>query len=182
MVVGSADMNSWRLMAPTNDLSLALGRLRPWLAADAAALCAAWADTEIARWNTPPTNPSEAMALRWIEGAHARLADGTALDLVVDVDGSVAGEVGISGVDVARRAGLIGYWVAPGHRRKGIAVAAVHVVAEWAVEDGGFQLIVARCDPANVASQLTAARAGFVHEMTEATGTQLWVRRANESI
>lgn len=140
------------------------GGLRPWGEADAPTLVEAWHDAEIARWNPVPPDPTEELARRWIAGVEARLRDGRALDLcIVDETDRVVGEVGLSGFDADRRAALIGYWLLPPARGRGLAATAVAALSAWATTGAGLRVLVARCASANPASQAVAARAGFVH-------------------
>lgn len=177
----SAD--DWTLHGPTLPLKDRVGTLRGWGASadDAAALHAAWHDPEISRWNDVPPDPTLEQAERWIMGTQARLSSHTSVDLAIEVEGTVVGEVGVAGIDAQRRAGFVGYWVLAEHRGEGIAGSALRTFAEWALTAGGFRLLVARCDPANLASQGTAAASGFFHQMTDADGTLLWVRRTESS-
>jgi RimJ/RimL family protein N-acetyltransferase len=138
-------------------------RVRPWRAEDAAALALAWADPEVARWTGVPAACDEAAARRWIDGDAARRAAGRSLDLVVEVDGAVAGEVGLVGPGLLRPGASveIGWWVGPAHRGRGLATRAVRLVAAWAVEELDRPVLEAVCDPANPASAAVARRAGF---------------------
>ena len=66
---------------------------------------AAWADPEIQRWTGVPERRDLAAAERWIAGDEARRERWLSLDLVVDLGGAVAGEVGLSAFDRAARDG-----------------------------------------------------------------------------
>jgi RimJ/RimL family protein N-acetyltransferase len=135
--------------------------LRPWRPDDAGALAAAWADPELARWTGVPAAHDEAAARRWIEGEAHRRQRGLTLDLVIDVDGMVAGEVGLQAPDPATRSAEVGWWVARERRRRGLATAAVRALAGWAVEELDVEVVVARCDPDNPGSGGVARSAGF---------------------
>jgi len=149
---------------PLPDPALADGEvlLRPWRPADAGALARAWADDEVARWTGVPERTDRAAALRWIAGDADRRARGLALDLVVEVAGAVAGEVGLSGFDAGSRTVEVGWWVAPSHRGRGLATRAAGLVAAWAVAELSVDMAIARCDPANPASGAVARAAGFI--------------------
>jgi len=103
-----------------------------------------------------------AAARRWIAGASARAAAGHALDLVIDQDGVCVGEVGVAHLDRRRRAALMGWWVAAGHRGQGLATTAVRTLADWLLGPGGLTAVVAEIDHGNHPSQRTALHAGFV--------------------
>jgi ribosomal-protein-alanine N-acetyltransferase len=150
--------------------------LRPWQDADAGALVDAWSDPELLAWLDPPTADMEA-AVRWIRAAPDRRAAGVALDLVIDVDGVVAGEIGFSSFATTHRACLAGYWVGSRHRGNGLAAHALTRACAWVVEHTGPLAVVAECDPANRASQLTAERAGFELLSASHGGRRVYVCR-----
>jgi RimJ/RimL family protein N-acetyltransferase len=164
-----------RSPVPLPDPPLADGPLllRPWQDADAPALVAAWADPEIARWTGVPPQPTASTALGWIRGDADRRARGLSLDLVLDVDGAIAGEVGLVEIDVAGRSAEIGWWTAPAHRGRGLATRAAALVAGWAVEDLCVDTVLARCARANPPSGAVARAAGFALD-ADADGSQLW--------
>lgn len=157
-------MTSPRLPVPLPDPPLSDGRvrLRPWAVEDAPALVAAWHDAEIRRWTGVPPQTDEAAARRWIEGDARRRAHGLALDLVIDVDGEAVGEVGLAEIDPSGRSAEAGWWVAPGHRGRGLATGAARLVSWWAVTELCVDCVVARCHPGNPASAGVARGAGFV--------------------
>jgi len=155
--------------------------LRPWrpTAADAAALAAAWADAELAAVNGAPEDRSPAAAHRWIARAPDRLAAGLVLDLVVapaEGDDAVLGEVGLRNLDPAAGRAEVGWWIAPAHRGRGLASAAVDLLAGWALGPPcGLRQVWARILPGNAASAAVARRAGFTR-LGEAAGTEVWAR------
>jgi RimJ/RimL family protein N-acetyltransferase len=108
----------------------------------------------------PPVRDEDA-ARRWIDGDEARRTARRSLDLVVEVDGQVAGEVGLTGLEQGTVA-EIGWWIGPGHRRRGLATRAVRLVSEWALGALGATAVVARCHPDNPPSGAVAHGAGFL--------------------
>jgi RimJ/RimL family protein N-acetyltransferase len=58
----------------------------------------------------------------------------------------------------------ISYAIVPTNRRRGYATRAVRLLADAGLELLGFDRIELRCDVDNVASALTAERAGFTFE------------------
>lgn len=160
------------------ELSIRGGRLRPWEAADAHMLAEAWADADVARWNAVPSDISVAAASQWIAGESERAERRLALDFVIDIDATgPVGEVGLSHIDAERRGALIGYWLLPQGRGRGLATQAADAVARWAFGELDLAVLVARCDARNIASQRVAHRAGFALEATDSAGVQLWRRR-----
>ena len=136
-------------------------RLRPWQAADAEALAAAWNDPDIAAGSQPPDDRSVAAAGRWIAGCAEREHRLLAIDRVIDVAGTCVGEVGLANIDQRRGAALIGWWVAADHRGRGHATAGVQAMVALAFSDHELRAIVAEIGIDNVASIRVAERAGF---------------------
>jgi RimJ/RimL family protein N-acetyltransferase len=135
-------------------------RLRPWRADDAPALVAAWADAEIQRWTAVPESRDLAAAERWIAGEESRRERWLSLDLVVEQDGVVAGEVGLSAFDRAAGTAEIGWWTAAEHRGRGVASVAARLLVDWALGALGLTAVVARCPADNPASVAVGRRSG----------------------
>ena len=150
--------------------------LRPWRRDDAGALAAAWSDPEVVRWTGVPARADETAAERWIGGEADRRARGLAIDLVIDVDGQVAGEVGLVNVDPQAGTAEIGWWVGPEHRGRGLASTAAGLVAAWAVDELNVETVVARCNPANAGAEAVAEAAGFtpVEEPARPDDQRVW--------
>lgn len=168
--------------------------LRPWGwgSDDATALATAWRDPVLRVATGVPTDVSVAFARRWIAGESERRARGVALDLVVSPlppggnaleggaawSGGVWGEVGLRGVDAAAARGEVGWWIAPAHRRRGLASAAVDLIAAWALGPPlDLRQVWARLDPGNEPAARVAARAGFTL-LGRAGGVDVWARTA----
>ncbi len=137
--------------------------MRPWRAADADALSAAWHDVRIAAGSTPPPDRSVAAAARWIEGWEQRRVAGLAFDLVIADPGDdrVMGEVGFSRLDPVRRAAMIGWWLHEDARGRGLAAEAVALVVAWVLA-GPLEHVLAEIAADNTPSEAVARRAGFV--------------------
>lgn len=115
----------------------------------------------------------EDMARRWISGDADRRARGLSLDLVVELAGEVVGEVGLAALDLVAGTAELGWWVAPSHRRRGVATRAARTLAAWAVEELAVHAVIARCHRDNPASGAVARAAGF--ECTGAVGdVEVW--------
>lgn len=165
------------LTTPT--LTIGGGELRAWSETDVDVLVSAWADPDIAMWNSVPREPTASTAGRWIAGVADRQTQLLSIDWVIDVPaaGGVVGEVGLSGFNPAHNGAMIGYWLLPVGRGKGLATAAVAAISEWAYATLGLDVIVARCHPNNPASEAVVARVGYVNERTDSIGHQLWISR-----
>lgn len=132
--------------------------LRPWREHDVDAVVRATADPEIPRWTRVPEHNTPEN-VRWF---FADQPDGELHLAIADpATDAVLGSVGLlRPVPEARRAEL-GYWVAAGHRRRGVAVAAVRLLAERAFADHGVHRLEIHAHPDNVASRRVAEKAGF---------------------
>jgi RimJ/RimL family protein N-acetyltransferase len=167
--------------APWPQLTDGAVRLRPWRTEDVPALVQAWADDEVRRFTRVPDPADETTAVRWVAGVGERWTGRRSLDLVVSPAGSdrVLGEVGLGPFDPDRNAAALGYWVAADARGRGVATAAVRLLAAWALDPGGLGLaaLVATTDPGNPASAAVLRAAGFV-PLGDRDGHHHWVRRA----
>lgn len=148
--------------------------LRRWAADDADVLVAAWADPEIRRWTTPP-EPEPDLAARWIAGEAERRARGLALDLVIDVGGTVAGEIGFSSFSPQARGAAVGYWIAEEFRGRGVAAQALREALGWASEAIDLQAALAECHPDNLAAQRVAQAAGMQPTAPAPDGSTRWL-------
>jgi RimJ/RimL family protein N-acetyltransferase len=157
-------------------------RLRGWRdhPDDAAALVATWRDPSVVATSPVPFDVSPGGARRWIAGEADRRRRDLALDLVIGpLDGDqVWGEVGLRGFDAAVRRAEIGWWLASGARGRGVAAAAVDLVATWALaEPLGLRQVWARIAGANRASAHVAATAGF-RRLGTVGANDIWSREA----
>jgi len=145
---------------PARPLSDGRVALRAWREADAPAMVAALADPEIPRWTRVPS-PYTAR--------HARefLRRGDELEMsfaIVEAagDGAILGGIGLR--DLGDGVGQLGYWVAAGARRRGVASDALRLLAGWALEEAGMGRVQVLASVGNRSSQRTALRAGFERE------------------
>lgn len=155
--------------------------LRPWRSSDALALATAWAVPDIAAQATVPGVGTVANAERWIAGAPARRGVGMSLDLVVGPLGGdeVWGEVGLTRLrltagDAVRDEVEIGWWVLPGHRRRGVATAAAGLLARWALAELDAPRLVARIERGAEGSEGVATRVGLRRRARLDATRDLW--------
>lgn len=144
--------------------------LRPWRLADAPALTAAWADPAVRLWNPPP---QEADAASWIMRCEERWTLGLSLDYVIDVDGAVAGEVGLRNFTSEPDRAELGIWLAEAHRGRGLATASVCSVTRWAHDRLHLDQLWARTQRENGPAAGLFSSAGW-QRLGEAADHVIW--------
>jgi RimJ/RimL family protein N-acetyltransferase len=153
--------------------------LRAWRAGDAATVVEAGTDPAISEMTTVPPRCDRAGALQWIARQQQRLHEGTGYPFCIAGAGDDRAG-GFIGLWLDPRLGAnLGYWVAPGDRGQGLAARAVALVSTWAFARLRLARLEIWVEPANVASQRVAERAGFVHEGLLRSYVQLRTRRGD---
>jgi RimJ/RimL family protein N-acetyltransferase len=84
---------------------------------------------------------------------------------------TVIGDIGFLGPPGREHAVEIGYSVVPDRRRRGYAIEAAGALVQWALQQPGVDVVLARCDASNEPSIRTLERIGF--SCTERHGEQL---------
>ncbi len=132
---------------------------------DAQAIASACRDPEIARWVPVPVPYTLADAASFLDTIEAGWTSGSPSTFaIVDRSGGhLLGMISLEYGAVAGRA-AVGYWIAPGARRRGIATRAVRLVAAWAFEDPALERLELTTLVGNVASGRVALGAGFARE------------------
>jgi RimJ/RimL family protein N-acetyltransferase len=132
--------------------------LRPFTEDDVPALAAALQnDPEIDRWTRIPSPYTEEHAREFIATTDER-----AFAVVDQKSGELLGGIGARLHDEG--VVEIGYWVRADARGRGVATRALVLIARFAVTELGARRIQLTTDPANVASQRVAEKAGFRRE------------------
>lgn len=153
-------------MGDSDDWTMHTARLtlRPFRSDDAEAFAGYRSRDEVARyqdWTIPFT----------VEAAHVFIAGqavlgwpspGEWLQVAVEHDGRLAGDVGIGWSSTGRRV-TIGYTLAPDHQGRGLGTEAVEAVVDRLLGDG-VRRLDATLDPHNVASMRLLERLGFEYE------------------
>ena len=137
--------------------------LRPPLPGDAEAVTAACQDPEIQRWTLVPSPYRREHAVRWLAEAPEGARAGETVTLLAfdGEDGRLAGSFSLMEIDLDRGYGEIGYWVAPGARRRGVATRAVGMLHEWARTALGMRRIEILPHVDNAPSRRVAERCGY---------------------
>ena len=146
--------------------------LRPFLPDDADAVFAACQDPEIQRWTTVPTPYNHADAVEFVASCPDHWENGNPTFACVDrASDKLLGSFDLQEC-TAEEGPLIGFWVAPGARGRGVAVAAVQRLAHWAFDDLDLPRVRWAAYVGNTASRRVAERAGFVMEGTARRGLE----------
>ncbi|WP_326819502.1 GNAT family N-acetyltransferase [Streptosporangium sp. NBC_01756] len=136
--------------------------LRGWRPDDAPVLLDAFNSPDMAQQAARRIDTQEA-ALEWM-GVWGFREDAQAFAVVVN--GRVVGNVAVSNID-AHAIGWVSYWTSPHARGRGVAVAAVRRLADWAFRERGLFRLELGHRLNNPASCAVATRAGFLTEGIE---------------
>jgi RimJ/RimL family protein N-acetyltransferase len=149
-----------------DDLTDGRIRLRTPTPDDAAAITEACQDPEIARWTRVPTPYTEQDARDFVEYSdRARRAGQELVLLVVDPrTDELFGAVALHRVDDPDGVAQVGYWVTREARGRGVATAAVRLLAAWAFGGLGLSRLEVLTAVGNEASHRVAERSGFRRE------------------
>lgn len=139
-------------------------RLRFLAPGDAGALFAIFSNAEVMRYGSSAawTDPARAHAL--IDEILAGYADGTLLQLGIEIEGTVCGTVTLRHFDMANRRCEIGFMLARPYWGTGVMQEAVPALLDHAFDTLGMLRIEADIDPRNTASARLLQRLGFRHE------------------
>ncbi len=138
--------------------------LRPWQAADAPAVVAAFADPAIQRWHARTMTPDEAAEwiARWPRRWSAETDAGWAVALASS--GAAIGQVSLRNLDLVEGCSSISYWTLPAARGRGVAVRALTAMSGWAFSELKLHRLQLRHATANQASCRVAVKAGYAAE------------------
>jgi RimJ/RimL family protein N-acetyltransferase len=139
--------------------------LRPWRAADAAAVAAAYADPGIQRWHMRSMTVAEAGA--WISTWPGRWNTETGAGWAVAGPGGVVGQISLRRVDLVEGLGELSYWVLPAARGQRVATRALGALTGWALGPLGLHRLELAHSTLNEASCRVARKAGYRLEGTK---------------
>jgi ribosomal-protein-alanine N-acetyltransferase len=142
--------------------------LRPFAAADAAAVHALLRDGEVARTTAMIPHPYPPGAAEgWIATHAARHDAGAAVILAVTLrrGGELVGSIELR-VDAAHRRGDLGYWIGGAHWGRGYATEAADRLVRWGMRMLGLHRVHAAHMVRNPASGAVLRKIGMRHEGT----------------
>lgn len=137
--------------------------LRPFTAADAPQITLARTDPLIELWN-PMRKPSEQWCVDrgdWSDGTHASWAAARP-----DRPDVVIGAVSLHQVDHDQLDAEVGFFVLPGHRRQGVAVACLQAATAFAFGELGLRRTHLFHAVENAGSCAVAMACGYLYEGT----------------
>jgi RimJ/RimL family protein N-acetyltransferase len=146
--------------------------LRPFRPEDAEAVFRACQDEQIQRWTTVPS-PYPRESADWFVRSCGDFwaADNPTFACVDAGGGELLGAIDLQNCE-AEQGPMMGFWVAPDARRRGVAVTAVRRIAQWAFDDLGLPRVRWAAYVGNIASRRVAEFAGFVMEGTARRATE----------
>jgi [ribosomal protein S5]-alanine N-acetyltransferase len=141
--------------------------IRPWRSCDVEVVIDAFADPDIAFWHRR-TVESSTEAREWLDRCERQWKTDAGADWAVcDGDSDeVLGRAALSRVSLFEGVGVVGYWVRPLARGRGVAPRAVVAVSSWALRDLGLQRLELAHSMRNSPSCRVAVKAGFEPEGT----------------
>jgi len=139
--------------------------LRAWQDGDTGAVEQASQDARIPTGTTVPAVYTPEEGLAFVHRQRGRYTSGEGISFAV---AGVLHDVAVGLVVLMRRPqqGVlgIGYWVVPQARGRGLARRAVGLATRWALDDAGAARVEGWVDPANLPSQRTLLRNGYLRE------------------
>lgn len=142
-------------------------RLRPATDADVPAIAAACQDPDIQRFTRVPSPYAADHARSFVRFSAEGLASGSGIHLLA-VDGDddrLLGAIGLS-VDRTDFSGELGYWVAAGERRRGVALRGCRLLLDVAFGHLDLGYVGLQAAATNAGSNAVARALGFTHEGT----------------
>lgn len=134
--------------------------LRPVRVGDEHWIHEACQDRDIQRWTQVPRPYT-------LEHAHEFVGDPSRGLVTMVIEDQTSGEplgmISIHTFDQRTRCADIGYWIDPGHRRRGVASSAVRLIVDLAVARFGAHTVIASIARDNSASRRVVESVGFVH-------------------
>lgn len=113
--------------------------LRAFKNSDAPLIASVAADPLIPLITTVPMSGSPEDVAAYIERQHDRLAqhEGFSFAIADAATDEPVGQIGLWTRQISTGRATTGYWIAPGHRRRGYARAALRELTRWALSLGG---------------------------------------------
>jgi RimJ/RimL family protein N-acetyltransferase len=159
----------WRETLGTVSRTLLLSdrtiRLEPLSARHLEGLAELGRDPDVQRFTYAPSPWEEGFERSWLEGyEQAREGTRAAFAIVDEASGEFVGFAALVWIDAEAREAEAGYIVSPQARGRGVAVRALRLLTEWALNDLALERVELRITPENLGSIRVAERCGYVRE------------------
>lgn len=115
----------------------------------------------LARWMPWAQAETEADALEWTRRVRRQLGENNGLQTVIEVQGAIAGAVGLHEIAWMHRSTSIGYWLSARHEGRGIMTAAVRAYVDYAFGTLALHRVELSAGVHNGRSRAVAERLGF---------------------
>jgi RimJ/RimL family protein N-acetyltransferase len=140
-------------------------RLEPLAARHLEGLAELGRDPDVQRFTYVPTPWEEGFERTWLEG-YERAPEGTraAFAILEEESGEFVGFAALVRIDPDAREAEAGYIVSRRARGHGVAVRALRLLTEWALDELALERVELRITPENMASIRVAERCGYVRE------------------
>ncbi len=138
--------------------------LRSLVASDAESLQANANDFDIARYTTLPHPYKMEHAEGFIKMTHDNLGKKTAVELGIELDGSIIGMTSLMKIDPLNRNAELGYWLGKAYWRRGLMKEALKIMLSYGFGELGLVRIYAKVLKPNIASSRLLEDSGFMLE------------------
>ena len=139
--------------------------LRPWTSEDIPSLLAAGSDPLVTRFRySLPVDVDQARD--WLDSNEQGREQGIGIELAIadPLADTPMGSISLWEIKRRHRTAMISYWLGAEGRGRGLASAAVRLVAGWAFGELSLARVGVLIEPDNDASHRLAERCGFVRE------------------
>lgn len=141
--------------------------LRPWATGDEAVVLGAFTDPDVRHFAGNLVD-TQAKAERFVTGRTRGWDEGTGASWAVTnrASGTVLGHLGLHEMDAQLQIAMVGYWLLPRGRGRGVAARALAAVSAYGFEVLGLHRVELAHALENLASCRVAERAGYPYEGT----------------
>lgn len=142
--------------------------LRGYLLSDQEAIFAASRTTDIPHVGPEVADEGTGGVIRYITANAARPAhqQGYSWTIVDNESGAAAGHIGVWFGNIVHGRAIVGYWVLPEYRRRGLAGESLMLVTDFLLGLPGVTRIELHIETANAASIRVAEKVGYTLEAT----------------
>jgi ribosomal-protein-serine acetyltransferase len=110
-------------------------------------------------------------------------ADAITYTYGIEVDGVIAGDISLRNMNTKEKIPEIGYWMSLDYAGKGLMTKAVSALTDYGLRSLDLEKIIIRADPANIASNRVAEKAGYSHigeEVQDGKTLNVWSTMQNK--